>query len=226
MNVKQGASPNAQREIGDIDLGILSHEHQFSGAILRHKTISNERLLMTITGVLGTGESTVVKRLTKVVNQAMGNENDILRMGTTGTSVFATSGATYHSILNLPVNHPFIILSGQGIFQLQENLWIVKVIIIDEVSMIGKKKLYFIDQRLQQGSGKVDESFGGFGIIFVGDSQKLPPIGDTLIYDEDASDSYILYSDSQDFVVLQKSQQQQGDDTLQGSFRRILSHCT
>ena len=38
----------------------------------------------------------------------------------------------------------------------------------------------------------MDESFGVFGIIFVGEFQQLPKIGDTPIYDEDASDSYLL----------------------------------
>ena len=52
--------------------------------------------------------------------------------------------------------------------------------------------MYFIDQMLKQGSGEMDDSFGGFGIIFVGEFQQLPKIGDTPIYDEDASDSYLL----------------------------------
>ena len=55
MNVKRSASPNAQREIGDIDLGVLNHEHQFDVAIVGHKIRSNKSLLMTITGVIGTG---------------------------------------------------------------------------------------------------------------------------------------------------------------------------
>ena len=86
--------------------------------------------------------------------------------------------------------------------------------------------MYFIDQRLKQGSGRMDESFDGFGIIFVVDFQQLPPIGDTPIYDEDASDSYLLYSSIQDVVILQKIQRQQGDDPLQGACRHILYRCT
>ena len=78
MNVKQSAGPNAQRKIGDIDLGILNHEQQFDVAIVRHKIRSNERLLMTITDVPGTGKITVVKGVTKVVNQAIGNESSVL----------------------------------------------------------------------------------------------------------------------------------------------------
>ena len=61
----------------------------------------------------------------------------------------------------------------------------------------------------------MDETFGGFGIIFVGEFQQLPPTGETPIYDEDASDSYSLYSDIQDVVVLHNSKQQQGYDPLQ-----------
>ena len=44
--------------------------------------------------------------------------------------------------------------------------------------------LYFIDQRLCQASGKQDEIFGGFIIIFVGDFQQLPPVGDIPLYEE------------------------------------------
>ena len=70
------------------------------------------------------------------------------------------------------MNRPFSILPGERLCQLQDNLRLIKVIIIDEVSIIGKRMLYFIDLRLKQGSGKVDESFGGFGIIFVGEFKR------------------------------------------------------
>ena len=69
MNLKRSASPNDQFDIGDIDLGILNHEQQFSVAIVRHKIKRNEMLLMPITGGQGTGKSTAVKVVTKVVNQ-------------------------------------------------------------------------------------------------------------------------------------------------------------
>ena len=41
MNQKRSASPNAQCDIGDIDLGILNHEQQFDVAVVRHKIRSN-----------------------------------------------------------------------------------------------------------------------------------------------------------------------------------------
>ena len=72
----------------------------------------------------------------------------------------------------------------------------------------------------------MDESFGGFGIIFVGDFHQLPPIGDAPIYDEDESYPYLLYSAIQDVVILQKSKCQQCDYPIQCVLRRILSRCT
>ena len=64
LNVKRSASPNSQREIGDIDLVILNHEQQFSVVIVRHKIRRNKMLLMTINGVPGTGEITALKGVT------------------------------------------------------------------------------------------------------------------------------------------------------------------
>ena len=93
-------------------------------------------------------------------------------MGNNGTAVFFISVATFHSILSLYFN----ILSGERLRQLQDNLRLVKVIIIYEISMLGEKPLYFIDQIIKQVSGKMDEVFGGLSIIFVGDFQKLPPM--------------------------------------------------
>ena len=226
LNMKRSACPNAQREIGDIDMEILNDEQSFAVAIVSHKIRCNERLLMTITGGPGTGKSTVIKGITKAVNSIIGNETAVLRMGTTGTAAFVISGATCHSVLSLPINRTYCALKGDKLRILQENLKDKKIIIIDEVSMLGKKMLMYIDKRLKEGSGKQDEPFGGFNIIFVGDFQQLPPIGDTPIYDGDSSESFLLYSAIEDAVVLQKSQRQQGENPDQIAFRRILSRCT
>ena len=61
------------------------------------------------------------------------------------------------------------------------------------MSMMGKKTLYCIDQKVKQASGKMDQTFGGFGIIFVSDFQKLPPVTETAMYEVDGYASYLLY---------------------------------
>ena len=51
------------------------------------------------------------------------------------------------------------------------------MIVIDEISMVGKRLLNFVDTRLQQLTGtKMD--FGGISIIAVGDFYQLKPVLD------------------------------------------------
>ena len=55
----------------------------------------------------------------------------------------------------------------------------LKVVIIDETSMVGNMTLSFIDTRLQQLTGS-KAAFGGLSVIAVGESQ-IKPVGDFLI---------------------------------------------
>ena len=56
----------------------------------------------------------------------------------------------------------------------------LKVVITDEISMVGNKMLSFIDTRLQQLTGS-KAAFGGLSVIAVGDLYKLKPVNDFLI---------------------------------------------
>ena len=53
----------------------------------------------------------------------------------------------------------------------------LKVVIIDEISMVGNKMLSFIDTRLQQLTGS-KAAFGGLSVIAVGDLYQLKPVND------------------------------------------------
>ena len=56
----------------------------------------------------------------------------------------------------------------------------LKVVIIDEISMVGNITLSFIDTRLQQLTG-TKAAFGGLSVIAVGDLYQLKPVCDFLI---------------------------------------------
>ena len=53
----------------------------------------------------------------------------------------------------------------------------LKVVIIDEISMVGNTTLSFIDSRLQQLTG-TKAAFGGLSVIAVGDLYQLKPFSD------------------------------------------------
>ena len=59
----------------------------------------------------------------------------------------------------------------------------LKAIIIDEISMVGKRLLNFIHTRLQQLTGTKSD-FGGISIIAVGDLYQLKSVRDEWIFRE------------------------------------------
>lgn len=58
----------------------------------------------------------------------------------------------------------------------------VKLLIIDEISMVGAELLHQIDSLLKQISVVYNTNYGGFHIILIGDLWQLPPVMATLIY--------------------------------------------
>ena len=160
---------------------------------------------MAITGGTGTVNITVIKAVTKVENNPVGNQDSVLRLGTTGKYAFVISGDTCHSVLILPAHITFAQLNGQQLTDIQNFLHPFKIIIIDEMSMMGKQTLYYIDQILKQASGKMDQPVGSFGIIFVGNFQKLPPVTEIVMCKVDVSASYLLYEAIKNDIMIQTS---------------------
>ena len=65
---------------------------------------------------------------------------------------------------------------------MRTNLRHLKLLIIDEVSMVSSLNLAYIHLRLQELFGG-DEWFGGRNILFVGDLLQLPPVNGAPIFE-------------------------------------------
>ena len=146
----------------------------------------------------------------------------------TGTAAFVIGGATVHSVLRLPINRPMAPLRGQALRRLQQSLRDTKVIVVDEVSMMGRRMWCQMNQRLQQASGNSSVPFGGYCVVFIGDYNQLPPVGDKPIYvtsDIEDQSGYHLFNAINDVIILEESQRQAGTDEIQIRFKRLLQHC-
>ena len=77
----------------------------------------------------------------------------VLRLGTTGTSVFVIFGTTYHSTLHLTINRPYNLITGSRLQESQECICNTKAIIIDKYYMMGQNMINTIDKRLTEASG-------------------------------------------------------------------------
>ena len=76
----------------------------------------------------------------KIMNKTLQNIISVLRLGMTATSAFVMYGVTYHSVLGLPINRPSKSLNRSKLQHLQQYLDRIKLIIIDLMSTMEKKR--------------------------------------------------------------------------------------
>jgi hypothetical protein len=65
---------------------------------------------------------------------------------------------------------------------LHDKWWLVKVLFIDEVSLLSEQLMSEIDHALRYATEHPDEWFGGISVIFAGDFFQYPPICATPLY--------------------------------------------
>ncbi|KAJ8025727.1 ATP-dependent DNA helicase PIF1 [Holothuria leucospilota] len=167
-------------------------QKEFFYHVLHWCKTKNQPFYTFLTGGAGVGKSQVVKALYNALlryySSVPGNNPDdthILLMAPTGKAAYGIQGYTIHNALQIPANqgYDYKALTAERLNTLQAKYHNLKIIFIDEISMVGNKMLRFIDQRLQQimGSKKV---FGGVSIIAVGDLFQLKPVQDGWIFND------------------------------------------
>jgi PIF1-like helicase len=144
------------------------------------KTIKAQQHLQYIGGSGGTGKSWVIKAIQTVLSIKRAGKEMVIT-ATSGTAAAGIGGNTIHSAIGLTFQ--------DADSQVQCNMPRVgderrnqrwrrrKVLIVDEVSMLGLDTLYEIDQRLRLLRGFHDRDFGGMPIvIFTGDFLQFGPV--------------------------------------------------
>jgi ATP-dependent exoDNAse (exonuclease V) alpha subunit len=121
-----------------------------------------------VTGRAGTGKSTLLRGLRDNLDQ------ESVVLAPTGLAAVNVGGQTIHSFFGFPprlIRSDDIRRSRNG--RLMRKL---KVIIIDEVSMVRSDLMWAIDQSLRVNRGRPREAFGGVRLILFGDLHQLPPV--------------------------------------------------
>ena len=109
-----------------------------------HSAISPQPLRMIVSGTAGTGKSYLINCLRLLLQQ------HITVAAPTGVAAFNIDGHTLHSLLSLPTRGEFMDLEGERLTKLQHAFSEVKYLIIDDMSMVGRKTFGQVDRRLQQ----------------------------------------------------------------------------
>ncbi|KAK3101585.1 hypothetical protein FSP39_004665 [Pinctada imbricata] len=136
-----------------------------------------------ITGGAGTGKSHLIKAIKYEASRILAkvceepDQLTVLLTAFTGTAAFNIQGCTVHHAFRitrgLPL--PYESLKEQTLSPLRAKLENLQILVIDEVSMIYKRLLYYIHERLVQ-IKRNKSPFGGVSVLAVGDFFQLPPV--------------------------------------------------
>ena len=148
-----------------------------------------------MTGSAGCGKSHLLTTIKFYLQKSLtygskdiGKER-LLMLAPTGVAAVNVDGSTIHSTLGILTDYSsgkcVSKLSDKRRSSLREKLSEIKVIIIDEISMVSNKLLLYIHQRLSEIVGSINDApFAGISIIVCGDFYQLPPIQQRPVYAE------------------------------------------
>ena len=143
-----------------------------------------------LSGGAGVGKSHVISALFQTLQRYFSSEPghspnhlEILICAPTGRAAYHVNGSTLHSLFGILPNKTLknyrkLIYSQLNTKRVQMSS--LKILIIDEVSMVGANMLNFINQRMQKIFDNTQD-FGNISSLFVGDLFQLRPVGNKWI---------------------------------------------
>ena len=184
LSERVGMLNEDQRRIFDQVSDHLNHQRRHEVAVCKCKDL--KPLHMFVSGVGGTGKSFLIECIRSLVKDMWkddaGDDTTCAVAAPTGLAAYNVGGITVRRLFQLPIEHEgksagYWSLSKAAQKVMRTNLRSLKLIIIDEVSMLSNLNLAYIHLRLEElfgGSG--DEYFGSMNMLFVGDILQLPPV--------------------------------------------------
>ena len=154
-----------------------------------------------VTGGAGAGKSHLIKAIyhTAVKTFRYGTVNSdrptVALMAPTGVAAININGTTIHTALSIPKESGDFAppMSDQKRTQLRLTLSELKIIIVDEISMVANTTLRHIHQRLKEIFNTPNsELFARISFIAVGDLYQLPPIRRRAVFENYKNDTFNL----------------------------------
>lgn len=183
-----------------------------------------------VNGGAGVGKSHLIKCIYNEASKLLRNgesplDTTVLLTAPTGTAAFNIGGYTLHSALKIPrkLSYRYEPLSEETLNTLILKLGNLKLLIIDEISMVDRKVLSFVHGRMRQikqvSSSEKQSWFGNVSILAVGDFYQLPPVKAKSLMKPDCSQGFDIWHDLFTVVELTEIMRQKNDQ----SFAELLN---
>ena len=183
-----------------------------------------------VTGGGGAGKSHLIKAIyhtvTKTFRHAPMNPEipSVLLMAPTGVAAININGTTVNTALAIPreCGNNVPAMSDQKRTQMRLSLAELKLIIIDEISMVSNMGLLHIHQRLKEIFVTPNsELFAGISVLVFGDFFQLPPIRSATTFSNYKNEAFNLYHPWHVFKMAELTQIMRQKDDL--AFTQLLN---
>lgn len=194
----------------------------YNHVLQHHEANHPTPIYMVVCGKVGIGKSYLINCLKLLL------QDKLHVCAPTGFAAYNVDGSTLHSLFNLPTKDDFRQLERQKLQEIQESLKDMNYLIIDEMSMVGRKIFGQADQRLRQiFPHHSHQVLGGRSCLLFRVFGQLPPVMDLPLYTtvsrnelSDLGSSTYHFFDTA--VVLNQVMRQSGESPAQVLFRDIL----
>ena len=185
--------PNTLEEMYDMTRKLVQEQQRALTMLLKYlKDVIIQRknplhnidpLKLIIHGGAGVGKSYLIKILSLVAEMKLrqaGQSSDcpnVLVCAPTGKAAYIIGGTTIHGGFNFEFTvKDYNSLTDKKLAEMREGLKNLKLIIIDEMSMVSADIFCKIHRRLSELHYGTDDAFANIGMILVGDLLQLKPI--------------------------------------------------
>ena len=215
------------RQLDNFQKQVLHIAVQFAQDIRigRKARISNPKApLVMVHGGAGSGKSTVIKVMYQYIHNILRKDGDnpdcpyVILSAFTGGAASNINGQTLHTLFSFNFGSGFQSLSDKN-RDLKRTLYKnLKVLIIDEISLVDADLLYKIDLRLREIMQR-DLPFGNVAIFALGDMMQIKPVKGRYIMQCPKSQQFLLTYELDSLwhkfecIILEKNHRQ-GDDQI------------
>ena len=189
---------------------------------------------MMVHGGAGSGKSSVIKPLAEWIQDTLQEEGDdpdspyVVLSSFTGAASANINGQTLHSLFGFKFGTKFISLSDQKREETRCQFRNLKIVIVDEVSMISADLFYNFDLKMRE-IMQVNKPFGGLAIFFFGDLFQLrPPKGKYPFEEPQNREHSVVFHlrnlwETFTVVILEENHRQGDDKTYADLLNRVRS---
>ena len=224
------------RNLDEYQREVLNIAIKYSKDLVKARKFPNKppnSPLLMVHGGAGAGKSFVIKSVSHWVKKILKQSGDsadhpyVVRTAFCGTAAANIEGQTLHSAFGFSFDNKFYSLSDKSRDQRRDIMKNLKLVIIDEISMVKSDLLYQIDLRLQEISERVGIPFGGIGVIVFGDMMQLKPCMGRYIFQDPLNQDFITTHriDSRwnkfSSVILEKNHRQGKDKQYADLLNRV-----